>query len=210
MPYPFKLEEEAAAYTSQIDMVSAQCRLDPEEEAFVLQRALRAGPSRGTTPSLILNMTNRERLLRSAFRLSFDSAAGNDQPPPFSFSPMYPRVPEPPVNLPVDIESFDTNQSVFKAFLSRFTLVKYSRPEPTSGVAALDLLNKLLDGGRSPGFFYLYDLLTNAAAVHILPEEKSFGLGAVLLRFLPEDQLAGVQASILRVMEAHPHLAEKM
>jgi hypothetical protein len=203
MPYQFVMENEMYQYISKLKYITATCRLTCDEEEFILSRIP------GTSELKTLHMINREKLIKAAFPLSFEST--KNVPAPGSFIPTYPKYPEYEYsNLPVDIDIFDTNQSSFKNFLSKFSIVKFTRPESMSGAESIEQMTKMLDEQKTLNFFYLYELLTNVTNIKILEDESSFGMGSVLLRFLPTETLAGVQSSILRVMEAHPSIAEKM
>jgi hypothetical protein len=191
------MEKEMIAYVSKIKFVTVICRLTIEEEFFILGKI----PNVNKNESLLL--TNRERLITASFA---PQLIGNNV---LSFNPAYPKTMPDVAEQPIDLMCLDTSKTNFKNLLSKLAIVKYSKPEPVTGPAAIQLLSQILDEDRNIGFFYLYDLMTNSLNISIIPEDKAHGTGSILFRFLP-DSYSEIQRVILRVMDGHPSLAEKM
>ena len=202
MPYQFNVETELVGYVSKIRLVSSYCKLSPDEEIFVINSI----PADQRTPHVV----NRERIIRASFNLSFESTTVklvNRK-----FAPVYPKLATPVVTaqLPVDLDSLDTSKPTFKGILSKLTIVRYSRPESLTGPSAITYITAVLDEEKNVGFFFLYELMTEALVLRILPDDPSHNIGSVFLRLLPESYINGVQGAILRVVETHPELISKL
>ena len=160
-----------------------------------------------------LNLCNRERLIRASFNLSFDtySKKANNR----IFTAEYPR----PVELsgeslsytePLDLNMLDTEKEKMSSFLKKLTFGQYSRPETVNGPQAIALLMKYFDNNTKPGFFLLYELLSGALPITVLPQDKSRDLGSILMSVLQDDNVSGIQSVILRIMESHDDISLKM
>ena len=202
MPYQFNVETELVGYVSKIRLISSYCKLSPDEEIFVINSI----PAEQRSPHIV----NRERIIRASFNLSFESTTVklvNRK-----FAPVYPKL-APPIltaQVPVDLESLDTSKPTFKGILSKLAIVRYSRPESLTGPSAITYITAVLDEEKNLGFFFLYELMTEALVLRILPDDPSHNIGSVFLRLLPESYISGVQGAILRVVETHPELTSKM
>jgi hypothetical protein len=201
MPYQFDVEKELAGYVMKIKLVSSYCKLSPDEETFIINQV----------PSELRNahITNRERIIRASFTLTFDvtiSKLSNRK-----FTPIYPKLVVSAANSQiVDLDSLDPSKPTFKGILSKLAIVRYSRPEACQGPAAITYLNQIFEDEKNLGFFFLYEILTDAVTFRILPDDPSHNVGSVLLRFLPENYISGIQGAILRVVESHPEISTKM
>lgn len=154
-------------------------------------------------------MTNRERIIKASFDLSFMEITQKNVNR--SFAPMYPiqQKEKPFVNIPVNMDHFDSNLSFIKT-LGKLTLSSYKKPEPLAGPDAITfILNLIRDERSSLGFFFIYELMTNTLAMSITPGDSSHSVGSVLLHFLPDDLITGLLGSILRVMESHIDLCSQ-
>jgi hypothetical protein len=205
MPYPHNMSQELLAYISKIKLVSSYCRLSPEEEIFLISRA-NIGPEH-------LIVTNRERLIKTSFDLSFDTVSKKSSSR--MFTPEYP----PLVQLgadsatfyePVDVSLLDTDKPNVANFLKKLTFGQYSRPEKAAGAPAVAIMLKIVDDGRQPGFFYLYELLADTLQIQILPDDRPRDLGSLLLATIRDDSISGLQNVILKIMECHPTFAPTM
>ena len=87
---------------------------------------------------------------------------------------------------------------------------RYTRPDPLTGPAAITYLTQIIEDEKNLGFFFLYEVLTDASVLRILPDDPSHNIGSVLLRLLPEHYGSGMQGSILRIIESHPEISLKM
>lgn len=216
MPFPFDLQKEIEGYVRRRKVISAQCRLDPEEEAFVL--SMNKDPNN-------LHIVNRERLIRATFDLSLDRASTKN--PEYKYTYLYPPMATPHVCMddPLDIELLDTNKPQFKTWVGKFSIVKYEKPKDMTGVEAIKFLMEILEQGldlrgknNGLGFFFLYELLNNTMNLTILPDDTPHNLGSVLLRILPDDVIAAAQGftgmsqqfTILRIMAENPDIAALM
>jgi hypothetical protein len=80
MNYEFNVEEEMQAYNRKIKLVSANCRLSPDEEIFILSQI--------NVVNKTIQMTNRERIIKASFDLTFNEITQKSVNR--SFAPMYP------------------------------------------------------------------------------------------------------------------------
>jgi hypothetical protein len=205
MPYQFSVESELVGYVSRIRLISSYCKLSPDEEIFLTAHV--------PMENQALNLTNRERLIRASFNLSFDaySKKASDR----VFTAEYPRA----VDLsaeslsyaePLDLSLLDIEKEKMSSFLKKLTFGQYTRPDPVNGPQAIALLMKFFDNNSKPGFFLLYELFTGALPIVILREDKSRDLASVLMSILNDDGVSGIQSVILRIMESHNDLSSKM
>ena len=204
MPYPFDVEKEYVAYTSRIRMVSSYCRLSPDEEIFII----------GELPTVTrhAHVANRSRIILASFHVGgADPSMELQDAHSRTFRPVYPVLDISAAKPPsVDLDQLDTNKPTFKNILSKLSLSKYTRPEPCTGPEAISQLSQILDQEKNMGFFFIYDLLTEAHVMRILPDDPSSSIASVLFRFLSDDFISGLQGVILRVLETHPELVKKM
>jgi hypothetical protein len=202
MPYQFSVETELADYVSRIRLVSSYCRLSPDEEMFIINHV----PPEFRNAHII----NRERIIRASFHLTFDASAVKLYNR--KFAPVYPKLAvNQASNLQaVDMDSLDANKPNFKTLLSKLSIARYSRPESLTGPSAILYLIAVLEEEKNLGFFFLYEVLTEALVLRILPDDPSHNIGSVLLRVLPEHYVSGMQGAILRVVESHPEISSKM
>jgi hypothetical protein len=205
MPYQFDVEKELAGYVMKIKLVSSYCKLSPDEEIFLTAHV--------PMESQDLNLTNRERLIRASFNLSFDTyskKASNR-----IFTAEYPPVVDTPAEAliysePLDLNLLDTDKEKISGFQKKLTFGQYSRPETVTGSQAIALLMKYFDHSSKPGFFLLYELFTGALPIAVLPTDSSRDFGSVLLSVLNDENVSGIQSVILRIMECHKELSPKM
>ena len=206
MPFNFDLEEAVSEYVSMYRHVSACCRLTPDEEVFILSRIPPNSPIR--TPAF----TNRERILRCSFDLSYEKFVPRLHAK--NFTPVYPKHKSEiaPYNAEkLDLELIDIEKANFKNVLQKLSFAKYTRQEPVSGPEAITFLLKVLGKQKNLGFFVLYDLMNNAVPVVIIPElETAHSVGSLLFRTLPDMFMSGLQRVILHIMETHPELSARM
>ena len=205
MPYQFNVETELVGYVSKIRLVSSYCKLSPDEEIFLTAHVPMENQS--------LNLTNRERLIRASFNLSFDtySKKASDR----IFTAEYPKALDLNAEAlsysePLDLSLLDVEKEKMTGFLKKLTFGQYSRPDVISGSQAIALLMKFFDSNSKPGFFLLYELFTGALPIVILPSDKSRDLASVLMAVLNDDSMSGIQSVILRIMESHNDLSPKM
>ena len=205
MPYQFAVDNELVGYVTKIRLVSSYCKLSPDEEIFLTAHV--------PMEEMGLNLCNRERLIRASFNLSFDtySKKANNR----IFTAEYPR----PVELsgeslsytePLDLNMLDTEKEKMSSFLKKLTFGQYNRPETVNGPQAIALLMKYFDNNTKPGFFLLYELLSGALPITVLPQDKSRDLGSILMSVLQDDNVSGIQSVILRIMESHDDISLKM
>ena len=205
MPYPFNVEEDIANYVKYYRLVSSHCRLSLDEEIFIMGQV--PENSKFRTPGFL----NREKIIKASFELSFDKV--HPKPAVRNFTPVYPDpIPlEPYEPETLDMELLDTEKTTFKNILQKLSYVKHSKVEPCSGPEAISFLEKIFETQKNLGFFVLYELMTNALNLCIIPDhEKPHHVGTVLLRLLPESFISGLQRVILRIMETNPTFAAKM
>jgi hypothetical protein len=203
MPYQFSVESELVGYVSRIRLVSSYCRLSPDEEMFIINHV----PSEFRNAHIV----NRERIIRASFHLTFDNSTVSKLYNR-KFAPVYPKLAvNQASNLQaVDMDSLDANKPNFKTLLSKLSIARYSRPESLTGPSAILYLIAVLEEEKNLGFFFLYEVLTEALVLRILPDDPSHNIGSILLRVLPEHYVSGMQGAILRVVESHPEISSKM
>lgn len=205
MPYPFNVEEDISLYVKYYCMVSVHCRISIDEEIFIM--SLVPERSKYRTPMF----KNREHIIKACFTLSFDKL--HAKPSSRTFQPEYPDpLPMEPYNPePIDLELLDIDKPTFKNIIQKLSYVKYSRPEPVTGPEAITFLEKIFETQKNMGFFVLYDFMTNALPLCIVPDhEKPHCVGSVLFRVLPDSFITGLQRVILSVMEVNAEAATKM
>ena len=191
MPYPFNVEDEIASYVAKFRSISAYCRLSYEEEAFIMSQIPSSSAAR------TMHFLNRENIIKASFILSFNGKT--DQKFPFrSFIPLYPPRKEMEVthfyNEPIDIDVLDTSKPNFRSIIGKLVIERYKRPEKNvTGVEAIKYLCDMFDSARSPGFFLLYELFTDAYRISVLNDDSSFHVGSVLFRCLPFGVGHGIQ-----------------
>ena len=208
MPYPFNFELEMSAYIAKFKQVSCYCRLTADEEAFILSRIPDDSVIR--TPHVI----NHERVLMASHKISF-LAKTHNQPLvlPYIFDPIYPEYPHVASDSEsdIDLDLIDSGQPSLQTWLNKFTIGQYNKiTEERSGADAVKFVMGLLDDSKYPGFFLLYDLLSDVVPIHILPDEKPRTIGSLLLNALKTTSMSGVENVILKVMETHPDIAHDM
>jgi hypothetical protein len=206
MPFKYNMENEMLAYVECYNLVSSHCRLNPEEEVFIMSLIPSSSPVRQN-----IQFVNRERILKASFDFYFDKFTPKSTTR--TFIPMYPPLPEvTPFNKEViDLDVLDPNKPNFKSIIQKLSIVKYNRPDPVPvGPDAIAYICKILDEEKQMGFFFLYELMTNSLNITIIPEDHPHTIGALLFRFLPESFVGGLQNVILRIMETHPELMSKM
>lgn len=212
MVYPFKVEEEMVGYLTKLKHISAKCRLSPDEEYFILSKFGEKSPLKS------LHIINRERLLVSSFQLYFKQ--DNTKAPSNmlmamnhgKYNPVHAKTLDTtdPYLTPIDIDNFDTNVASFKSFLSKLSINRFTKPEPMTGPQTITYLTQLFEEQKNPGFFFIYDLMTNAFNMSIIPDDPGFGVGSILFRLLPVDNIIGIQHTLLRVMDLHESLTADM
>ena len=205
MPYQFNVESELVGYVTKIRLVSSYCKLSPDEEIFLTAHVPMENQG--------LNMTNRERLIRTSFTLTFDTYSKKTSDRVFTAE--YPR----PIDLnaealcyaePLDLSLLDLDKEKSSGIFKKLTIGQYARPEVVNGPQAIAMLMKFFDNNSKPGFFLLYELFTGALPITVLPQDKSRDLASVLMCILNDDGVSGIQSVILRVMECHEDLAPRM
>lgn len=212
MVYPFKVEEEMVGYLTKLKHIAAKCRLSPDEEYFILSKFDEKSPLKS------LHVINRERLLVSSFQLYFkqdtskiasNSMINMNQG---KYNPVHAKTLDTtdPYLTPIDIDNFDTNIASFKSFLSKLSINRFTKPEPMTGSQTITYLTQLFEEQKNPGFFFIYDLMTNAFNLSIIPDDSGFGVGSILFRLLPVDNVIGIQHTLLRVMDLHESLNAEM
>jgi hypothetical protein len=209
MPYPFNVEEEMLSYVTKLRSISAYCRLSHEEEAFIMSQVPEDSPAR------TLHFRNRENIIKASFVLDFEGTSTAGRFPARSFSPIYPPQQELNIihfyNEPIDLDILDTSKPNFRSVLAKLVIERYKRPEKSlSGAEAVKYLIEMFDNSRSPGFFLLYELFTNAYQIAVLSDDNSFHTASVLLRCLPFSIGHGIQGALLRAIEAYPSLVDKL
>ena len=185
--------------------VSTVCRLSIAEELLLLTMV-----DTDQSPALY----NRRMFVRTVSLTS----AGSPTPP---ISLRYPPQPQ--------LVSFDAfgehlylggeKAATEEQWWSRFSTLSYSRPEESTGAAAVSAINRWLDhglaltGGKDGlGFLFFYELMSGSLSLKILSSDSPYILGALLLRMLPpkdfkrKDQLM----SILRLLAHNRNLAADM
>ena len=211
MPYPFDVEHEYAAYVSKIRFVSSYCRLSPDEEIFFTSQV--------SIEQMSVDVINREKLLRASFALAFETnlAKKKPKPPSLVFAPTYPRLVELSADElafrePLDVAQLNTDSAGVSAFLKKLTFGQYNRPERVTGPKAIEFFYKFFDDHKHPGFFLIYELLTGALNMQVLPQDTSREMGSCFLSILSGDNspMSGVQSVILRIMEANAEYATSM
>ena len=86
------------------------------------------------------------------------------------------------------------NENQFTSIISKLSTMSYTRPKDADlhSLLALQHLNRYLQNGlslkgasESPGFLFLYELMTAGLKIKLLPDDNSYNWGALLTRFLP-------------------------
>ena len=208
MPFPFDVEEELVGYVSKIKHISCYCRLSVDEEAFLYTRIPEESPVR-----LLANIINYERIMKSSCQINFLGNLHNQTKKlPNAFSPVYSVHPHPQaLSESVDLDLIDSGKPSWQSFLNKFSIGQYQKvTEERKGADAVKFLLGLLDERKYPGFFILYDLLSDGIPLHILPDESPRALGTVLLATVARASISGVENVILKVMDTHPEIARSM
>lgn len=204
MPYQFEVDKELAGYVQKIRLVSSYCKLSPDEEIFLTAHVAMEDQH--------INLTNRERLIRASFSLTFDTLSKKSSSR--IFTPEYPA----PVVIsgellygePLDLNMLDTEKEKMSGFIKKLTFGQYSRPEPVTGPQAIALLMKYFDTSAKPGFFLLYELFTGALPIVVLQTDTSRDMASILMSVLNDDGVSGIQSVILRILDCHQELSPKM
>ena len=207
MPYPFNIERELMCYIAKFKLVSAQCRLTYEEEAFIMGRVPQSSNTRKSALFI-----NRDRLIKAAFDLTFERFA--PKLPSKGFAPTYPSFPEQKDYIyesPANLDMLDPSKQTFKSAISKVAGHVYTRPEGNcSGAVAIQYILSILEGGKFPGYVFIFELLNQALPITILSGDEPHSVGCALLRFLPKESYSGLEGVMLRVMAHHPELAVQM
>ena len=222
MPYPFDIRAEMLGYLTRLERISSSCRLNAEEEAFVLNRI----------NAEVLNCDGRDYIFQN--RLNLIKASFNLYLEKFSprvengvFKVVYPDMMKHSlIDGPIDLEVLDTSKPSFKTFIGKFAVVKYGRPEEMLGVPAVSFLMDIVrEGGldlrgkgNGLGFFFLYELMNGTLNVKILPDDHGHDVGSALSRLINDEALAAAQGltgqcqanAIIRVMMEHRKISDSM
>jgi hypothetical protein len=199
--------DELAMYCGVRQHVSAACRLSHTEELDLIDQH----------GAFTLELVNRRSFLQS-----FAEAAANGTCALAQVQ--YPVVPQ--GSLPFDrLSDLSCIEEGARApTLDKTTALAYRRPlqkatskepeETLLGGATADFLHDRLDGGLrmtgTLGFLFFYELFTGSLNIRLLPTDETRDIASALLRMLPaSDAESGVIMSILRVLDANPHLREK-
>ena len=113
----------------------------------------------------------------------------------------------------------DENQ--LTSIISKLSTISYTRPKDADlhSLLALQNLNRYLHvglsvrgGSDSPGFLFLYELMTNHLKMKLLPDDCSYNWGALLTRYLPiqERRNKSLFMSILRMLAFNRTLSESI
>lgn len=218
MHFPFDYRAEMLNYLTRLTCISSQCRLTHEEEAFILARI----EEKGIEDENTWIFKNRKSLIQGSFNLFLESFSPKAENNCFAMS--YPVLSSQNVNgsnmlidEPVNLEVLDTSKPQFKAWISKFSVLKYQKPEGNMiGISAINFLMHMLlgegidlKGKNSLGFFFLYELMNNTLQIRILAEDTNHNIGSILLRILTDDAISALPQSyaLLRIMAEHPNLA---
>ncbi|CAM9179352.1 unnamed protein product, partial [Ectocarpus fasciculatus] len=216
MPYPFDLRRELKGYIAKRRAISAHCRLEPEEEAYILFSA--------NDPN-DMNLVNRERLVKATFDLNLNKSSVRSPGNAFTF--VYPTQVTQKILFDdaIDLDLLDTTKAQFKTWIGKLSVVKYQKPEDVTGIEAIRFLMEVTELGLDLrgklgglGFFFLYELLNGSLNITVIPDDTPHSIGSALLRILENDAVSAAQGvtgqtqqfSILRIMAEHPDICSQM
>lgn len=204
MKFQYNIEEDMQDYVSKALVVSSHCRLNADEELFLLSKI----PEKSRTVAMI----NRERIMSVSFDSIFKNA--NARSPVRNFTPVYAKYiqAEPYHTETLDYDALtDVDRPTFKTVLQKLSIIKYTKPDPVQGQECMAYLSKVFSKEKNVGFFFLYELMGNFLPSTLIPDvDKPASMASVLLHVLPDSYITGLQRLILLVMETHPHLATQM
>ena len=217
---PFEsLPQEYFSYLSVLPHITARCRLTIREELTCARLASNAfDRSNDMYEDVSLSedqlcvLENRREFLECCVNKSKSMTIELKSPQPYESINNF--------NEEIDRTVLqDENQ--LTSIISKLSTISYSRPKDSDlhSLLALQHLNRYLQNGLSlrggsdsPGFLFLYELMTNHLKMKLLPDDSSFNWGALLTRYLPieERKKKSLYMSILRMLTFNKELSKSI
>ena len=208
--------KQLALYLAKLAFIPAACQLAAPDELTLLREHGASLPETRARVAFLDAALDAALAQEAAEHMAANNPFASAGPPAPTLAASYPPRPKyVEFDGPIDPTAALMAPEALAGWQKKLGSISYSRPDEVSGLAALKLLSEWMRpdtikvDADGKGFWFIYELLTNAINVKILMDDSSFCLGGLLLRLAAKGHGEEL-LPILRLMEANQAFANEM